>query len=68
MIVVMQVRDRSVTPGSLQQHLGTPGELPRVLRPGAHGRPGLWLGRQRLSQHLPDETAHLRVTFSPTLH
>lgn len=65
--VVLQVRDRSVSLGSLQQHLGSPGELSRVLRPGAHGRSGLWLGRQRLPQHLPDETAHLRVTFSPTL-
>lgn len=57
-----QGRHRSVSPGRVQQHQRTQGELSRGLLPGAAGRPHLRLRRERLQEHVPDEAAYLRVS------
>lgn len=50
--------------GTLQQHLGPSGKLSGELRPSAHGRAGLRIRRQRVPEHLSDETVHMRVSRS----
>lgn len=58
----VQGRHVDVALGTLQQHIGPPGKLSGELRSGAHGRTGLRIRRQRLQEHLSDETVHVRVS------
>lgn len=57
-----QGRHVDVALGTVQQHIGPQGKLPGELRPGAHGRTSLRIRRQRIQEHLSDETVHLRVS------